>query len=139
MAERNDISDLLAFIGREGDWRERLQEVVAEHLMPALEEFGIDHDGLIDLLDWAVERKIGLAVVSNAPRLNVIDMLAQIGVADYFHTMVIGGELERGKPDPLPYLTGLERLGVPADKAMATCRVPMMADRRGAPGCFSRS
>lgn len=29
MAERNDISDLLAFIGREGDWRERLQEVVA--------------------------------------------------------------------------------------------------------------
>lgn len=50
MAERNDISDLLAFIGREGDWRERLQEVVAEHLMPALEEFGIDHDGLIDLL-----------------------------------------------------------------------------------------
>ncbi len=50
MAERNDISDLLAFIGREGDWRERLQKVVAEHLMPALEEFEIDHDGLVDLL-----------------------------------------------------------------------------------------
>jgi HAD superfamily hydrolase (TIGR01509 family) len=76
-------------------------------------------DGLIDLLDWAVERKIGLAVVSNAPRPNVVDMLAQIGVTDYFHTMVVGGDLERGKPDPLPYLTGLERLGVPADKAIA--------------------
>jgi hypothetical protein len=50
MAERNDISGLLAFIGREGDWRERLQDVVAEHLMPALEEFEIDHDGLADLL-----------------------------------------------------------------------------------------
>lgn len=50
MAERNDISGLLAFIGREGDWRERLQDVVAEHLMPALEEFEIDHDGLSDLL-----------------------------------------------------------------------------------------
>ncbi|MGR3557181.1 MAG: hypothetical protein ACU0CF_04580 [Sagittula sp.] len=50
MAERNNISDLLAFIGREGDWRERLQEVVSEHLMPALEEFEIDHDGLVDLL-----------------------------------------------------------------------------------------
>ena len=50
MAERNDISALLAFIGREGDWRERLQNVVAEHLMPALEEFEIDHDGLADLL-----------------------------------------------------------------------------------------
>lgn len=50
MAERNDISGLLTFIGREGDWRERLQDVVAEHLMPALEEFEIDHDGLADLL-----------------------------------------------------------------------------------------
>ena len=46
MAERNDISGLLAFIGREGDWRERLQDVVAAHLMPALEEFEIDQDGL---------------------------------------------------------------------------------------------
>jgi len=50
MAERNDISGLLAFIGREGDWRERLQDVIAEHLMPALEEFEIDHDDLADLI-----------------------------------------------------------------------------------------
>ena len=50
MAERNDISDLLAFIGREGDWRERLQDVVAEHLVPALEEFEIDQNDLADLL-----------------------------------------------------------------------------------------
>lgn len=50
MGERNDISGLLAFISREGDWRDRLQEVVAEHLMPALEEFEIDHDDLAELL-----------------------------------------------------------------------------------------
>ena len=76
-------------------------------------------EGVIDLLNWATERKIGLAVVSNAPRPNVVDMLAQLGVANYFHTVVIGTELERGKPDPLPYLTGLERLGVAADRAIA--------------------
>ncbi len=50
MAERNDISGLLAYIGREGDWRARLQDVVAEHLMPALEEFEIDQDDLAKLL-----------------------------------------------------------------------------------------
>ncbi len=76
-------------------------------------------DGLVDVLNWAVEKKVGLAVVSNAPRPNVSDMLAQLGVADYFHTIVIGTELERGKPDPLPYLTGLGRLGVAADQAIA--------------------
>ena len=50
MAERNDISGLLSFIGREGSWRERLQDVVAEHLMPALEEFDLDQDDLAELL-----------------------------------------------------------------------------------------
>jgi hypothetical protein len=50
MIVRNDISGLLGFIGRDHVWRERLQDVVAEHLMPALEEFEVDHDELADLL-----------------------------------------------------------------------------------------
>ncbi len=50
MSVKNDISGLLGFIGREHIWRERLQDVVAEHLMPALEEFEVEHDELADLL-----------------------------------------------------------------------------------------
>jgi hypothetical protein len=50
MAARNDISGLLAYIGKEGDWRARLQDVVAEHLMPAFEEFEIDQGDLAELL-----------------------------------------------------------------------------------------
>ena len=50
MTIRNDISGLLGFISREGAWRERLQAVVAEHLVPALAEFDLDHDELADLL-----------------------------------------------------------------------------------------
>ena len=50
MSVRNDISGLLGFIGREHIWRQRLQDVVAEHLMPALEEFEVEHDELADLL-----------------------------------------------------------------------------------------
>lgn len=55
MGERNDISGLLSFIGRETIWRDRLQDVVAEHLMPAFEEFEIDQDDLGELLgeQWA--------------------------------------------------------------------------------------
>ena len=36
MAERNDISGLLAFIGREGDWRECVQ------VLRLLETFGME-------------------------------------------------------------------------------------------------
>ena len=50
MAERDDISGLLADIGREDDWRARLLDVVAEHLMPALDEFEIDQYDLAELL-----------------------------------------------------------------------------------------
>jgi len=55
MGERNDISGLLSFIGREIIWRDRLQDVVAEHFMPAFEEFEIDQDDLGELLgeQWA--------------------------------------------------------------------------------------
>jgi len=47
---QNDISDLLGFIGEDDVWRDRLQDVVAEHLMPALEEFKLDDDDLSELL-----------------------------------------------------------------------------------------
>ena len=50
MSVRNDISGLVRFISREETWRERLQDVVAEHLMPALEELDVDHDELSDVL-----------------------------------------------------------------------------------------
>lgn len=55
MSVRNDISGLLSFISGEEHWRERLQDVVAEHLMPALEEFDVDHGELADVLGepWA--------------------------------------------------------------------------------------
>lgn len=75
--------------------------------------------GVVELLEWAKAKKVGLAVVSNAPRPNIEDMLEQLGIAGYFDTVVVGIELPRGKPDPLPYLTGLERLGVPAEHAIA--------------------
>lgn len=38
LAERNGISGLLAFIGREAGWDERLQSVIDEHLDAALAE-----------------------------------------------------------------------------------------------------
>ena len=50
MSVRNDISELLGFVGRDETWRQRLQDVVAEHLMPALEELGVHHDDLSELL-----------------------------------------------------------------------------------------
>ncbi|RDV00749.1 HAD family hydrolase [Trinickia dinghuensis] len=103
---------------------------VPEHLHPALADrkealfrASVTHmepaAGALKIFEWARSRGVGIAVVTNAPRANAELMLNGLGLADRIDTLVIGDELPRGKPDPLPYLTGLERLGASAERALA--------------------
>jgi HAD superfamily hydrolase (TIGR01509 family) len=75
--------------------------------------------GLLALLSWADSLSVPMAVVTNAPRDNALLLLRGLGLTNQFPVMVIGDELERGKPDPLPYLTALRLLGVDAAQAVA--------------------
>ena len=75
--------------------------------------------GLDGLLAWAAREAIRTAVVTNAPRANAEQMLAGLGLAGRFDALVIGDELARGKPDPLPYATALALLGSEAGRAVA--------------------
>lgn len=75
--------------------------------------------GLERLLAHAERRGIGMAVVTNAPRANAQHMLAAMGLAERFEHVLVAEELARPKPDPLPYLTGLQRLGAEAGQALA--------------------
>ena len=74
--------------------------------------------GLMDLLDWAADREVATAVVTNAPAENKDCVLGVLGLADRFDAVILGDDLPRGKPDPLPYLAAIEKLGVGADEAM---------------------
>ena len=91
--------------------KEELARAHADRLAPTR--------GLERLLGWAAHRGLKTAVVTNAMRPNADAMLAALGLAERFDTLVIGVELARGKPDPLPYATALERLGVAASHALA--------------------
>jgi beta-phosphoglucomutase len=75
--------------------------------------------GVLALLDWADANRVPYAVVTNAPRENATLMLSGLGLDRRIPTVVLGGELERGKPDPLPYQTGLEKLRAHATRAVA--------------------
>jgi beta-phosphoglucomutase len=68
--------------------------------------------GLLDLLDWADAHGIGLGLVTNAPRANLDHTLDALEIASRFRVLICAEDVARGKPDPLPYLTALERLGV---------------------------
>ncbi|MDX2228292.1 MAG: HAD-IA family hydrolase [Leptolyngbyaceae cyanobacterium bins.349] len=75
--------------------------------------------GLMDLLQWANTQQLKQAVVTNAPVENAEFMLQVLGLATHFQTVVIAEQLERGKPDPLPYQVALEQLSVSSQAAIA--------------------
>ena len=76
--------------------------------------------GAVALLDYADRRGLKRAVVTNAPRANAEKVLGALGRSEHrLPILVIGAELARSKPDPLPYLTALERTGALAANSLA--------------------
>ncbi|MNO38818.1 Phosphorylated carbohydrates phosphatase [compost metagenome] len=91
------------------------KEALFRALAPTLEPM----PGLLRLLDHAQARGMGMCVVTNAPRLNAEHMLTGMGLGSRFEHVLVAEELARAKPDPLPYLTGLQRLQATASAALA--------------------
>lgn len=92
---------------KEAEFRDRAQAILTP--MP----------GLLDVLHWTDTQAIQRAVVTNAPAENAQFMIQVLNLEDVFPLVVLGDELPVGKPDPLPYQTGLEQLGVSATEAIA--------------------
>ena len=106
------------FPGLSGEARRRLadeKEALYRRLTPRMTPM----PGLPRLIAWAKAKGVACALVTNGPRLNVEHTLRALGLSDSFETLVLGEDLPRAKPDPLPYLEALRRLGVAADRAMA--------------------
>ena len=91
------------------------KEALFRQLSPRLEPM----PGLLRLLEHAQTQAIGVCVVTNAPRLNAEHMLSAMGLDGHFEHVLVAEELDRAKPDPLPYLTGLQRLDATAGQALA--------------------
>ncbi|VVP70046.1 Phosphorylated carbohydrates phosphatase [Pseudomonas fluorescens] len=91
------------------------KEALFRDLSPELEPM----PGLLRLLEHASTQAIGVCVVTNAPRHNAEHMLSAMGLGGHFEHVVVAEELARAKPDPLPYLTGLQRLNATAVQALA--------------------
>lgn len=101
-----------------------LSEVEARSMIEAKEadfrELASTLKPLPGLLDF-VERRRGMqaALVTNAPRENVLAVLVALGLEDAFDPVVLAEDVGVGKPDPAPYLAALDALGVAAGEAVA--------------------
>jgi HAD superfamily hydrolase (TIGR01509 family) len=95
-----------AFIWRkEAEFRNR-----AELLLPL--------PGVREVIDWATQKRLKQAVVTNAPRENAKFMLKTLHFETTFDMVVLADDLPVGKPDPLPYQEALNRFNLTPEEAI---------------------
>ncbi|MEU5911637.1 HAD-IA family hydrolase [Micromonospora sp. NPDC047527] len=75
--------------------------------------------GIVGWLDRAAELGLRLAVASSSPVTHVGAMLDRAGLRERFEVLATGEEVAAHKPDPAVYLLALDRLGLPAEEAVA--------------------
>ncbi|MEB3211892.1 MAG: HAD-IA family hydrolase [Leptolyngbyaceae bacterium] len=111
------IADLLPQLSPEegAQFSDRKEALFREHAQTEL----IRLEGLTEFLDWVDRHHLKRAVVTNAPPKNAWFSLDVLQLRDFFEVVVIGEELEHGKPHPMPYEVGLQKVGVEASEAIA--------------------
>ena len=75
--------------------------------------------GVVGWLDRAAELGLRLAVASSSDVSHVGTMLDRTGLRARFEVLATGDEVTAHKPDPAVYLLALDRLGLPAQEAVA--------------------
>jgi beta-phosphoglucomutase len=70
------------------------------------------HTGLVEFLDDLGKRRIKIALGTSAPTANVDFVLDRLKLRKYFPTVVDGGMVTKGKPDPEVYKLCAMRLGL---------------------------
>ena len=75
--------------------------------------------GAVELLDHLDVRQAPRAIATSSSHGAVERTLGPSGILPRFHAVVAAGDYARGKPNPDPFLTAAERLGVAPEACLA--------------------
>jgi phosphoglycolate phosphatase len=76
------------------------------------------YDGVTEALAFLATTGVKIGCVTNKASEFTLPILNDLGVRDYFETVLCGDMVERKKPDPLPLLQSAEMLGVSPQQSM---------------------
>lgn len=91
--------------------------------------------GLTYYLDRLKALQIPLALVTNAPHMNIVFGLPELGLEDTFDLILGAEDVPRGKPHPDPYLEACRFFGVPPSRALVHEDSPLGIQAGVAAGC----
>jgi HAD superfamily hydrolase (TIGR01509 family) len=75
--------------------------------------------GLAALLEYLEASGIARAIASGSPRVDVMNVLQQLEIVEYFKAIVTSDDVSRPKPSPDVYLRAALELGVPPNSCVA--------------------
>ena len=113
---------------KESRYRELIRQDGAQLLLP----------GVLERLAQLEQDGWRQAVASSAPPENVMAILDVLPMRRYFGAVITAEDVTRGKPDPEPFLTAAQRLGVPPARCVVVEDAPagVEAARRAGMACI---
>jgi len=87
-----------------GEKEENFRQRVRQNIKPL--------PGAVKLIKSLKEHGFSLALASSAPMENIRLIMRGLGINNCFHTIVSGGEVKEGKPNPQGFLLAAEKLEV---------------------------
>ena len=110
------VNDILPQLSPEESWQLAIDKEVRYrqlakilHPMPGLGK-------ILKLIDTVSLKR---ALVTNAPKENVVHLLENLQLTDVFPIVIMAKDAPPGKPDPAPYQLALSRLRVESQNAIA--------------------
>ncbi|MBN2366561.1 MAG: HAD family phosphatase [Calditrichaeota bacterium] len=83
------------------------------------------YPNLLNVLDWAQEKSLKLAVVTGGNRSRVMETLENFGLTDYFQAIITSDDVSETKPSPQPYLQAAISLQVSPEDCVVVENAPL--------------
>lgn len=96
---------------------EEFYKLQNENLKEAFKNLKL-HQHLEEVLKSLKEQGLRFAILSFAPRDNIMRELKKLGIEDYFEVVLGWGDVEKPKPDVAIALKALEKLGMEKEEAV---------------------
>lgn len=92
---------------------DEIREVRMKHTKEYMEVHGVPvKKGLIEFLEYCSSENISMAVATSTSRIYAKELLQKASIIKYFHAIVCGDEIEKGKPEPDIFLEASRCLDV---------------------------
>ena len=69
-------------------------------------------DGVIDYLKYLKENNYKVGLVTSSNKKKVLEVFSQLGIEEYFDTVIAAESIKKGKPDPMGFVLAQNNLAV---------------------------